>query len=299
LTETQSDIEDARKQTVIVAPVLSIGLPTPEHYRNAALVDEYRSVVKQTLNIFCDVQVNASRVLHRHLSMLPGMLDIAQGVVDMELRLALALPFPGELYDKEKKYNKVSVVRFGSLLPHIRVDQLIKRLAPEYDAASIIIIAPKHLERLSLVLGGTPEETLQAFLVWKVIQRYADHVEHPSLNKLKTFNAKLTRRRFMQSTERWRRCLRDVDNDFGGIISRTCGEEHFSDCSQSAVGNTIEASFIDTKARFPAREPNAAKEIYCLEKYYSGLTLDEDLYFRNKILLAQAQTKRQWAKLIP
>lgn len=319
---SQSDPKEPDQQIVAVSPVLAIGLPAPDYYRDAALVKEYRDVATKTLSHFYEVHVNSTSILRRHQNIHSSVLNLGQGVVDLEVKLALALPLPQELVNIEKIYNKVSIGKLGKVLPQLDVEDIIKQLAPGFHPTSVIAASPKYLERLSFVLAGTPVEILQAYLSWKIIQKLAEEVEDPKLALLQQFLAKLKGASQQQPAEPWRQCVREVNSILGWIMSRFFVERKLTDpktLAANIIAGHVKKSFANLldsaewmvkkdrdhavkkalaivhKVGFPDKHPDVS-DPSSVKKYYSKLNIT-DSHFDNKLEFSRFEAHRIWSKL--
>jgi endothelin-converting enzyme len=250
------------------------------------------------------------------------VLDIAQEVVDLEVKLALALPMPQDLEDPEKTYNKLSIGEIDRLLPGFNVEAIIKELSPAYHPVEVVVASPKYLERLSFVLAGTPVEVIQSYLSWKMIQKLADEVQDPKLEPLKFFHASLKGASQEEPAEPWRRCIREVNQMLGWSMSRFFVQQKTSDsttpAAEAIVGQVKKslAKLIDTAGWMsdkdreegvdkalaishqigsPAKSPNIDKPS-AVEKFYSKLEITNS-HFANKIAFSKFETGRIWSQL--
>lgn len=322
-TETaQPDQKEPDQQVVAVSPVLAIGLPAPHFYRNAGLVTKYREIATKVLGVFYDVHLNSTSILRRHQKIHTNVLELAQGVVDLEVKLALALPMTQELGDLEKTYNKLGIDGFRSLLPQIDIGAIIKELAPGYQPDVVLATSPKYLERLSYVLEGTPIEILQAFLSWKVIQTLGTEVDDLRLMPLKEFDAELQGAVQQQPAEPWRRCVREVNEILGWTMSYFFVQQKLPDSTalasdvvagqvkESLAGMLDAAEWMTDEDRKQAVQkalaishqvgsPNVSPNVHkpsSIEKFYSTLNITNS-HFANKIEFAKFEARRIWSKL--
>lgn len=80
----------------------------------------------------------------------------------------------------------------SSLAPPIQLATVINSLAPgNVKTERLIIFSPSYMSNLSSILDSTPNDVLQAYLVWKVIQGYSSVVEADELKSYKRFNNEL------------------------------------------------------------------------------------------------------------
>lgn len=66
----------------------------------------------------------------------------------------------------------------NALTPQIKLTKMIDSLAPsDVKTKRLIIFSPSFMQNLSTILDHTSRETIQTYLIWKVIQTYASAVE--------------------------------------------------------------------------------------------------------------------------
>lgn len=311
-------------QAVFASPIHAIGLPSPEHYKDESLMAEYRQVIKSTLKVFYDVNINTTAVLHRSSGMKASVIDLAQGVADFEVKLSAVVPPREELMDAEKSYNKMSLSRFSALLPQMSVKVLTKELVPDGSEPKYLIVSsPEYLRKLSFTLQMTPKEIQQAFLVWKTIQSYIDKIEHPALRPLKNFNSRLKGTQNNVHVQRWRRCIQEANHDLGWVASRFYIANRFSPSSKARaekIVDSIKSGFasilqskdwmvvedrkvavekalaIDQKIGYPTSNPDIL-DASAVQKYYANLAIDKESYFSNKINVARFGLLKEWSRL--
>ncbi len=142
--------------------------------------------------------------------------ELVESIVLFESKLAQATPDEEDAEDVTKYYNPMSLDQIKGLLPQLSVQYLISTLAPaDFKAKKLIVGSPSYLKALSEILRETSAETLQAYFVWKTVQAYAYKVEGDALKPLKRFNNELLGKDPDASEERWRTCIKVVDNGLG------------------------------------------------------------------------------------
>ena len=320
----------------MITPPRSIGLPSKEFYDNEKLVNEYQTVSTKILKHFFDKSPgNGTLAQYRRSSMslnkpvysMVPQLEVeklAQGVVDLEVKLAAATPPTEDQEDVTKYYNPMTVAETHALLPQVSFDHIFSQLAPEgYSPKRIIVGSPEYMADLSKLLTSANKEILQAFLVWKAVQTYEKKVEDPSLKPLKAFKNELRGLDPSAKEERWRTCIDAVDEDLGWILSKFFVESAFSEASKKfgdqvvtdirhSFGKTLEHTewmtkdvrdraikkvhAIDQKIGYPTSNPNVL-DPGSLKKYYSGINISNSSFFENSVQVAQFETRQAWNKL--
>jgi endothelin-converting enzyme len=320
----------------MITPPRNIGLPSKEYYENDQLVQDYKEMSAAVLKKFFEKSPgNTTFPRYRRsslslngpqYSMAPQteIGDLAQGVVDLEVKLAAATPPTEDQEDVTKYYNPMTVAETHALLPQVSFDYIISQLAPrEYSPNRIIVGSPAYMTALAKSLFNSKTETLQAFFVWKAIQRYEEKVEDPSLEPLRGFNNQLRGLDPFAREERWRTCIDAVDQDLGWILSKFFVESAFSEDSKNfgdLIVSDIKDSFkttlehtewmtkdvrdraiekvfaIDQKIGYPTSNPDVL-DAGMLEKYYSGVLISNSTFFENRVQVADFETRRAWSKL--
>jgi endothelin-converting enzyme len=320
----------------MITPPRNIGLPSKEFYDNEKLVSEYQSVSTEILKQFFEKSPgNVTLAQYRRSSMslnkpLYSMVPqievgkLAQEVVDLEVKLAAATPPTEDQEDVTKYYNPMTVAETHALLPQVSFDHIFSQLAPKgYLPKKIIVGSPQYVSALSKLLSSAKKETLQAFLVWKAVQKYEKKVEDSSLKTLRAFNNQLRGLDPSATQERWRTCIDAVDEDLGWILSRFFVQSAFSEASKKfgdQIVTDIKNSFtktlektewmtkdvrdraikkvhaIDQKIGYPTSNPNVL-DPDSLKKYYSQIDMSNSTFFENRVQVAQFETLQAWNKL--
>jgi endothelin-converting enzyme len=113
-------------------------------------------------------------------------------IMELEVRLGAATPPTGEQKDVTKYCNPITVSETHALLPQVLFDYIISQLASKgYSSKRIIIDSPTYMTALMKLLFVLKTETLQAFLVWKAVLRFATKAEDPILKPFNAFNNRL------------------------------------------------------------------------------------------------------------
>lgn len=142
--------------------------------------------------------------------------DLVKSIVAFESSLALITPNSEDIDDVTKYYNPRSLEEADSLVPQLSIHNIVSSLSPEgYTPAKVIVGSPTYLTTLSKILQDTTKETLKAYLVWKTVQAYVYAVEDEALKPLLRFNNQLQGKDPDAVEERWRTCVKVVDDGLG------------------------------------------------------------------------------------
>lgn len=224
-------------------------MPSKEYYKDDSVLASYSRTIGQVLEgLLREAEHNSSSAENESPDNLVGSGifsvfndDLVKALVDFESQLAEATPDIEDANDVTKYYNPRTLDETKALLPQLSIPFIISSLAPsDYKADRIIVGSPSYLKSVSSILHSTTKETLQAYLVWKTVQAWASKVEHEALKPLTRFNNELRGKDPDATEERWRTCVREVDDSLGWILSRFFVEKAFSDEAQD-FGNQIVA----------------------------------------------------------
>ena len=193
------------------------GLPTKEYYKSPELVARYAKTIGQVLEALLAEAKSDSKPLEGLWTQFSTKsAELVEGIVLLESKLAQATPDEEDAEDVTKYYNPMTLDQIEELLPQVSVRYLISTLAPaNFEPEKLIVGSPSYLRVLAEVLRGTSAEALQAYFVWKTVQTYAYTVEDDALKPLKRFNNELLGKDPDASEERWRTCIKVVDNGLG------------------------------------------------------------------------------------
>jgi endothelin-converting enzyme len=291
---------------IFLFPPREIGLPAREYYNNTETVAEYTQVLKQVIGVF------------------GGNDKIAEHIVTLEKKLADVSPDTATQEDVTKYYNPLSIKETESLVPQISFTDVITELAPhDYKSDHLIVGSPSYMKALSDILNDASRETVSFFLQWKLIQAYSGIIEHETITPLRQFNNKLQGKDPQATEERWRKCLRRMDQGLGWSLSRFYILDSFSEESKKLgdqVVSDIKERFIFTltqtpwmspdvrklgikkvenivqKIGYPTKSPNVL-DAHSVEKYYHNLDVSNDKFFENELAVAKFDLLEQWSKL--
>lgn len=281
---------------IFVSPPREIGLPAREYYNNTGTVAQYTTVLKQVIQGF------------------GGSEKIAENIVAFETKLANVTPDTATQEDVTKYYNPLSIKETEALVPEISFADILGELAPpDYRGDRLIVGSPSYMQALSDILDDASRETVAFFLQWKVIQKYADKIEDDKITPLRQFKNALEGKDPQATEERWRKCIRSLDEGLGWSLSRFYVLDSFSEESKK-LGDTIVSDikerFVFTltqtewmsadvrklgiqkvenivqKIGYPTKSPNVMdpKDV---EKFYHALNVSNTTFFENEAAVAK------------
>lgn len=187
----------------------SIGLPAKEYYEDKDVVETYSKMINEVVKRFHE-EAGVEILLKDDFAV--------KALVEFEIKLAAASPSEEEREDVQKSYNPRKLDEAAAMIPQVDIPALIKSRNPKFDATKVIVGSPSYLKDLSKLLNETKKETLMSYLVWKTVQSYASSVDCDAVVPLKRFNNVLGGREPDAKPERWRTCLRHVDNGLGKFL---------------------------------------------------------------------------------
>lgn len=268
---------------------------------------------------------NASSTWHRGPSIpRTKIVNLVNGFVDLEIRLAAITPAEEDQEDVTKTYNPRTIKEIRALLPQVSVESLISSQAPSgFNPDFLLVTSPDFLTGLADILSSTPNEVIQNFLLWKAVQGYADKVEDPAVEPLRRFENTLRGKEPDAKEDRWRTCINYVDGGLGWILSEFFVKAAFSEDSKKfgdRIVSDIKDSFVDTlstadwmtetvqnlgiekvhnivqKIGYPTASPDIL-DPEALKDFYSPLTISKTAFFDNSVQIAKFDRVREWNRL--
>ena len=313
----QADDMDPDTVVISVSAPQQLGLPSKEYYKDKDTVSRY----KETIGEVFEALLHETK--HNSTFTVP-MGELVRALVEFESRLAEASPDQEDAQDVTKYYNPRTLAETQSLLPEVSFSYLFKHLAPRhYRADRLLINTPAYLKSLSTTLQATSKETLQAYFFWKVIQAYADKIEHSALKPLTQFNNEMKGEDPDASEERWRKCVREVDSDLGWILSKFFVGKAFSKEAKEfgdRIVHDIRHQFAEKlkstewmtkdvrelgmekvknivqKIGYPTKSPDILDPA-ALQHFYEALPVSKTDFFKNALEAQKFNTKHHFAAL--
>jgi endothelin-converting enzyme len=265
-----------------------------------------------------------TQVLKQVLPEFGGNDKIAESIVALETKLADVTPDTATQEDVTKYYNPLSIKETETLVPEISFTDVITELAPhDYKSDRLIVGSPTYMKDLSDILNDASRETVSFFLQWKLIQAYSDIIEDDAIAPLRQFNNKLQGKDPQATEERWRKCLRRLDEGLGWSLSRFYILDSFSEESKKLgdqVVSDIKERFVFTltqtpwmspdvrklgikkvenivqKIGYPTKSPNVM-DAHDVGRYYHDLSVSSDKFFENELAVAKFDLQNEWSKL--
>ncbi|KAJ4350539.1 hypothetical protein N0V95_004645 [Ascochyta clinopodiicola] len=310
LIETGTGADDRDPDTVVVsvAAPYSFGLPSKERYEDEKLVEKYRAVTVEVLRaLYPDAKE-----------------DSFSKIIDFEKKLAAASPSTEEREDVTKYYNPMSLDDANNLAPEIDLKGLLHELVPKHVGADrVIVMAPDYQKKLSSILSETDSEVVMNYLVWKATQSFSEYIDAEAVKPYKRFVNELAGKDPDSTPERWRKCVGQVDDGVGWILSRFFVEKAFS-AEAKEFGDTIITDIktefakklqatkwmdkattkqainkvhnIIQKIGYPTESPNIM-DPPSLEKYYESVNVSSSTFFQNALSIRRFAVDDEWSAL--
>ncbi|KAK7749690.1 hypothetical protein SLS53_000269 [Cytospora paraplurivora] len=321
-----ADDKDPDSNIISLSPPWSFGLPSKEYYNKSDVINSYKDTIGSVLEaLLQEVSPDTNTLLTFRVAGEPSALNkkLVDDLVDFESQIAAASPEPEDLSDITKVYNPRTLDEAESYNPAISVKSIIKTLSDGHEPSKIIVASPEYLQALSKILASERRETIQSYLVWKVVQAYGGAVEDDVLAPLRRFNNKLQGKAGDIKPERWRTCVSVVDSDLPWILSRFFIERAFSKEAKDLGDQIIhdiknefsvklensdwmteevrqlaidKVNLIRQKIGYPTRSPDVtnAEE---LQRYYSNVNVSAESFFANRLSSTKNDVRREWAQV--
>ncbi|KAI9873917.1 MAG: hypothetical protein M1830_010406, partial [Pleopsidium flavum] len=322
------DMDPDKVVTSVTAP-RRVGLPSKEYYKNKEVLSKYARTIGEVLEaLLQEAEHNLTSKMPLeslgHARFATRREELVHAIVNLETKIAEASPDEEDALDVTKYYNPRTLAETESLLPQLSFSYMFSNLAPPDSRPNRLIInTPAYLESLSNTLRETSRETLQAYLVWKAVQTHATRIEHNAVKPLIRFENELQGKGPDASEERWRKCIKEVDQDLGWILSRFFVGKAFSKQARDfgdRIVSDIKHQFaqklkatkwmtkdvrklgiekvknIVQKIGYPTKSPDIMDPA-ALRGYYKGVNISRSEFFENALSAATFDTEREFGAL--
>ncbi|KAF7729759.1 hypothetical protein EC973_003837 [Apophysomyces ossiformis] len=283
-------------------------LPSKEYYKRDEIIQSFYLSAAQTMQTIFEQNRGWSRWDAR---------ATAKRVVDFEKRLAEISDFNEDLQDPQVMYNPRTLSQISKLSPAVDwgfyVDDMVLPNSPHPD--TVIVSSPNYIGNLSTLLQDTPAETIQSYLIWKVIEFYSDALSSDVRDQVRKLRAALIGTDPKLVEPRWETCLNEVSDALGFIAGRYYVLERFGGDAKKRTDAFVESikdmfvsrlpelTWLDAETRkkavekvdkliskmgYPTGSPDVMSPV-SLSDYYSALNVDKDSFFNN------FREARRWA----
>ncbi|KAI1366072.1 peptidase family M13 [Xylaria arbuscula] len=305
---------DDKNPDVVIVQAMPAGynLPSPEYYGDNDTVSQYQAMLNQVFSSLLPTAASKKSAT-----------KLAESVVALEKKIAALTPPPEDRQDVTKHYNIVPLADVGKIGPAIKLDKVVAGLAPaNYTPETMLLAFPEFLGNVSQIVSETPKSTIQAYLIWNLINSYASYVEAAEVEPITRFNNILSGRDPETKSERWKTCLSYVDGTLGWILSRFYIEAAFSEAAKNYGDQIIldikqqfttrlseldwmddsvkklatnKVHNIDQKIGYPTKSPDIMNPD-ALRDYYKGLVIT-DSFFDNSLSSNKFSANQTWSAL--
>jgi endothelin-converting enzyme len=213
-----ADEKDPDANVLQLGAPWSFGLPAREYYNSTEIVSQYKETIGTVLEgLLKEAYPNSTVLSTFRVEDEPKVMNktLVEDIIQLEASLASAAPKPEDAADVTKYYNPRTLLEAGLLIPEILVADIIANFTDGYVPSKVIVGSPDYLKSLSTILRSQNRETVQAYLVWKVISAWGGSVEDDALKPLLRFRNKLQGKAPDVKQERWRTCVSIVGSDLG------------------------------------------------------------------------------------
>ncbi|KAK6085991.1 endothelin-converting enzyme [Seiridium cupressi] len=289
-----------------------LGLPSPEYYQDDETVQKYQAMLEAVFSKLLPSEVDRKRAN-----------ATANSVVELEKKIAAITPAPEDQQDVTKYYNIVKVKDAGKIAPALGYDSVIQSLVPSnYTADTMLLAFPEFLANVSQILTETSKSTIQAYLIFSVIQAHYAHVEGPEVEPISRFSNVLAGKDPEAKSERWKTCISFADNQVGWILGRFFVEAAFSEEAKKFGDEIVmdikqqfitklhalswmdesvkqlavnKVNLIDQKIGYPTKSPDIMNPT-ALRDYYQNLDITNS-FFNNTLSSNFISINRTWSAL--
>ncbi len=239
--------------------------------------------------------------------------DLAQGILDLETRLAAGHWERAATRDVIKTYNLMSGDELRALAPSFDWDAWIDGVGGSADTmAEVVVRQPSYLQHLEGVLNETPIEAWRPWLQVKALRASAAYLSSPFVEANFDFYGR-TLSGTPELRARWKRGVALVEGALGEAVGREYVARHFPPESKAQmdelVANLLEAyrrSIADldwmseeTKQRAFDKLDKFRPKIGYPDEFrdYSALEVSADDLLGNVLASAAFETDRQLRKI--
>ncbi|KAF8421477.1 peptidase family M13 [Tirmania nivea] len=304
-----ADDRDPDSQVLSLQGPRRIGLRSKEEYKDDKVVAKYTFTISAMFKIIAQKEgLDASEAL-------------SEGVVALEKKLSQISMDEEDANDPLHYYNPHTLAEVKAFSPVIDVEAIIKRFSPNYIPSRLIVTSPEYIEKVNVIIQDTPRDVVQAYFIWKLVYGLSSKVDQASVTPIVELKDMLQGTK--AQPERWRTCVRTMDQDLGWILGRFFIEKAFSEEAKTfgdRIIYDIKYQFSETlgkldwfdseaaklaiqkvenivqKIGYPDQSPNITSPA-SLHEYYAGVTISADTFFENALSVTKTFNRKAWEKL--
>lgn len=217
-------------------------LPSKEYYENKEIVNTLLQTVEETIQLIlqsADTEVENDFGWQGH-----DVKKIAQSIVDFEKKLASLSDELDDIRDPVKTYNPHTLSELTKLSSIIDWDLLITYLQPPSTPHqdTVIVNSPTYISNISqsLIEKASPE-TIQAYLLWRVIDGYVPALGEDIRQPIQKLNAVLQGTSAKVTQPRWETCLGQVDDAVGFLAGRLFVQAKFGGKAKERADSFVQS----------------------------------------------------------
>jgi len=170
----------------------------------------------------------------------------ARKVLALETELAKASMTRVERRDPNATYHKTTVMELETLAPAINWPLYFRTVGLTSPVAFINVSQPEFMRRASALLTTLPLEDWRAYLRYHLVSSASPWLSSPFANEAFAYGALYSGAK--QMLPRWKRCLRETDNQLGEALGQAYVARTFSPAAKAEAKQVIDdirASFRD------------------------------------------------------
>ena len=95
---------------------------------------------------------------------------------------------------------------------------LITRFSPKYIPSTVIVTSPEYIKGVNAIIADAPRNVAQAYFVWKLVYALSNQVDQAAVDPIVQLKGMLQGTK--AQPERWRTCVRTMDDELGWILVR-------------------------------------------------------------------------------
>ncbi|MBV9070515.1 MAG: M13 family metallopeptidase [Acidobacteria bacterium] len=226
----------------------------------------------------------------------------AQGILDLETKLAASQLTRVEQRVPENTYHPTAVAELASMAPAIDWSTYLQNLG--ITTTTLNVSQPKYIKTVSQLLNDVPLENWKALLRWQVLDGAASTLSSAFVREDFNFSGK-TLSGTKEQQERWKRCVRSADQSIGQLLGQEYVRRNFTPEAKAKMSSLIDNLVAALREDIPTLswmgpETKAAaltklnafqRRIGYPDKWrdYSALTISRASYAAN------VQAARAWA----
>jgi endothelin-converting enzyme/putative endopeptidase len=235
----------------------------------------------------------------------------AQTVMEMETALAKASFTRVELRDPQKLFHRVPVSQLQAITPSFKWDAYLAE-AKVPDASVVNVTEPAFYKELQALLKSRPLADWQTYLRWHLVHSAARYLSSPFVNADFDFYSKHLRG-LEQLPLRWKRCVRQVDQELGEALGQVFVAKTFSADTRARtqlmtkqVEDAMESEIKQLPWMSEATRQRALEKLHAVvnkigypDKWrnYSSVKIARDDYFGNVLRATAFESRRQLDKI--